>query len=367
MNTYLSPAALAADLAVRDLTDPAGGPHALQTLVAAAGRHLAARWDIGTLWERGERIVSVADNYDRLGYPAGAAARDRRYTRYVAPDRLLRTQTSALIPPALRRLARRPVADVLVVAAGMVYRRDVIDRLHTGMPHQADLWRIRTSGAALTVGDLDEMVAGVLAAVLPGRAWRTIPAVHPYTTAGREIEVAAADGQWVEVGECGLAHPGVLAGAGLAGASGLAMGLGLDRLLMLRKGIDDIRLLRAADPRIAGQMLGLDPYRPVSAQPAARRDVSVACDEVLDDELAGDRVRDALGTDADLVEQVRILSATPAALLPPAAADRLRIGPGQVNLLVRVVLRAPARSIPVPLANRLRDRIHAALHHPSGE
>jgi phenylalanyl-tRNA synthetase alpha chain len=69
-------------------------------------------------------------------------------------------------------------------------------------------------------------------------------------------------GEWIEIGECGLAHPALLAEAGLdPGAwSGLAMGLGLDRLLMLRKSIDDIRLLRAADPRVASQLLDLAPY-----------------------------------------------------------------------------------------------------------
>ncbi|MEV6305310.1 hypothetical protein AB0M02_38260 [Actinoplanes sp. NPDC051861] len=357
----LTPSALAADLAVRDLTDPAGGPHAMQALISLIVSRLRACWGVDVLPARGERIVSVADNYDRLGYPAGAAARDSRYSRYVSPGRLLRTQTSALIPPVLRRLT---AGDHLVVAVGLVYRRDVIDRLHTGMPHQADLWRIRAGGSPLTTGDLDEMIGEVLAAALPGREWRVTPADHPYTTAGREIEVAADDGTWVEVGECGLAHPGVLAGAGLTDVSGLAMGLGLDRLLMLRKGVDDIRLLRAGDPRIASQMMDLAPYRPVSAQPAARRDVSVAADEVLDDELAGDRVREALGEDADLVEEVRVLSVAPAEELPPVAAERLRIGPGQVNLLVRVVLRAPSDSIPVARANGIRDRIHAALHRP---
>ena len=52
--------------------------------------------------------------------------------------------------------------------------------------------------------------------------------------------------------------------------------MGLDRLLMLRKGIPDIRLLRSADPRVAGQMTDLEPYRPVSYLPAVTRDLSVA-------------------------------------------------------------------------------------------
>jgi phenylalanyl-tRNA synthetase alpha chain len=103
--TYLSPAALAADLAVRDLTDPAAGPHALQLLVSAILDAASARWPAATLVvHRGSRVVSVADNYDHLGYAPSAKARDSRYSRYVARDRLLRSQTSALIPGALRAL-----------------------------------------------------------------------------------------------------------------------------------------------------------------------------------------------------------------------------------------------------------------------
>ena len=69
--------------------------------------------------------------------------------------------------------------------------------------------------------------------------------------------------------------PRVLAGpASTRRAPGLAMGLGLDRALMLRKGIGDIRLLRSADPRVADQLLDLEPYRPVSSMPPARRDLS---------------------------------------------------------------------------------------------
>lgn len=68
-----------------------------------------------------------------------------------------------------------------------------------------------------------------------------------------DVPVRHSDGDgWVEVGECGLAARHVLSGAGMSeSVSGIAMGWGLDRLLMLRKGIDDIRLLRAEDPRIA--------------------------------------------------------------------------------------------------------------------
>jgi hypothetical protein len=93
-----SPRALAAALALHDLTDPATGAHCMQQLVDAAAAALAGRWDCEVLLWRGKRVVDVADNYDRLGYPPDGPARDARYTRYVDERRVLRTQTSAAVP-----------------------------------------------------------------------------------------------------------------------------------------------------------------------------------------------------------------------------------------------------------------------------
>ena len=353
--SVLSTAELVRALSLRDLTDPAAGPHAMQLVLAA----IHAALPVSVQVHRASPIVSVADNYDRLGYPADGAARDARYTRYVCDTALLRTQTSALIPPRLRALAAAPPDDIVLSCPGLVYRRDVIDRLHVGEPHQVDLWRIARH--ALGEADLDGMIRAVVTAALPGTRWRTQPALHPYTTHGRQIDVAI-DGEWIEIGECGLASPALLAASGLSAHTGLAMGLGLDRLVMLRKGIDDIRLLRAADPRIAVQLLDLEPYRPVSMMPPVRRDLSVVVAAPLDAEHVGDRVRAALGDRAELVEAVEVMTATAYEQLPAPAIARLGIAPGQWNLLVRVTLRALDRTLTHDECNVLRDDIYAALH-----
>src|SRR5262245_48738582 len=84
-------------LCLRDLTDPAAGPHAMQRLLEQITRSLEVLWSCPVLLHRESPIVSVEDNYDRLHYPPDGAARDARYTRYVSERALLRTQTSAMI------------------------------------------------------------------------------------------------------------------------------------------------------------------------------------------------------------------------------------------------------------------------------
>jgi phenylalanyl-tRNA synthetase alpha chain len=360
MPAMLTSAQLAHDLAITDLSDPAEGPpHAIQLLAELAVSALTSSWGCAARWCRGPRVVTIADNYDHLGYLASAITREASYTRYVDGTRVLRSHSTAMVPTALRQLADDPPDDVLLVCPGIVYRRDAIDWQHSPTPHQVDLWRI--SRKPLGEAAMDEMITVLLGALAPGRESMQQRRDHPYTTAGRQVDVAY-DGGWVEVWECGLADPRVLAGAGLAHRSGLALGMGLDRLLMLRKGIPDIRLLRSADARVASQMLDLAPYRPVSAMPAVRRDLSVAVEAETDDEILGDRIREALGADADAVEDVAILSSTAWEDLPRPAAARLGARPGQRNVLVRVVLRHLERTLTDEEANSLRDRIYAAIH-----
>jgi phenylalanyl-tRNA synthetase alpha chain len=347
-------------LALPDLTDAANGPHALQQLVAEAVAALRDAWHSDVIVHRGHPAVTVSDNYDQLGYAADAAARASRYTRYVTPGRVLRTHTTALVPGLLRSLAPAGHPDALLVCPGLVYRRDSIDRLHVGEPHQLDLWRLRAG--PLGPADLAEMVRVVVGALLPGREHRVRPASHPYTRDGLELEIRSGDA-WVEVAECGVAAREVLDRAGLEPhLAGLAMGVGLDRVLMLRKGIDDIRLLRSADERVVVQMRDLSPYRPVSSQPPVYRDLSLAVRPNVTVEELGDRVRTALGSRAESVEDVELLSATPADALPAQARARLGIGLDQENVLVRVTLRHPTRTLWKEEANALRDEIYAALH-----
>lgn len=328
----------------------------MQILLSDLRHALLATGPTALLEYRGPRVVSIADNYDALRIAAEAVTRERRYTRYVTESTVLRTHTSAMIPRLLRDLAKTLAEDddVVLLAPGIVYRRDCIDRLHTGEPHQLDVWRIARRRAL----SLDRLLATIVSAALPGRPPVLSPAVHPYTVNGQQIE---ADG--VEIGECGVAHPDVLRAAGLPpDTHALALGVGLDRLVMLRKGVPDIRLLRSSDPRVAAQMLDLAPYRPVSTLPSTARDLSIAVSSDADAESLGDRIRHALGERAAAVEEVRIVSETPCATLPPIARDRLGAREDQKNVLLRVVLSDLDRTLTHAEANGLRDIAYAAVH-----
>jgi hypothetical protein len=227
--SYLSTEQLHRDLGVRDLSDPAAGFHALQLLIDRAVERLSSSWGCEVRWCRGPRIVPIEDNYDHLLFAADSITRDARYTRYLDGQRMLRSHSTAMVPPALRRLGSTPADDVLLVCPGVVFRRDLIDWQHTGTPHQLDLWRI--TRRPLRQADMDEMVSLLLDALTAGRPYRQEPRVHPYTLKGRQVDVATDD-RFVEVWECGVAHPAVLRRAGLEGCNGLALGMGLDRLFM---------------------------------------------------------------------------------------------------------------------------------------
>jgi len=188
MPTYLSPLELHNALSIRDLSDPDHGPHAMQSLLHDVVYALREQWNVPERIVRHSPLVSVADNYDRLGFSPADVTRDQRYSRYVSPTVMLRSHTSASIPSLLRSLDPEALLDELWAISGLVYRRDSIDRTHVGTPHQVDLWRV-CSIKSLDSGHLQEMISSLVDAVLPGAEWRAVPAVHPYTREGLQIDV----------------------------------------------------------------------------------------------------------------------------------------------------------------------------------
>ncbi|AJQ94884.1 hypothetical protein [Gynuella sunshinyii] len=352
-------------LTLRDLTDTQQGPHAMQLLITEVQQALEQTWPCYLQRLNHNPVVRTTANYDDLGYPDDGPAREARYSRYLTDNLMLRTQTSSAIPAWLRGWSHGNHPDCLgALSHGLVYRRDSIDRWHTGEPHQLDVWLLLDRE---TCGQQDIVATAVnviFNRVLPDCAITLSDSPHPYTENGLQIDARNPAGEIVEVGECGRISPALLARCGWdpEETTGIAMGIGLDRVLMLRKNIPDIRLLRHQDSRIQAQMQDLEPWQEVSFQPTIKRDLSLAVNEDINVEILGDLVRELLHDQGDLLEEVIIVSETPYLNLPNTAVERLGMRPGQKNVLLRLVMRHPTRSISNPEANLLRNQIYRALH-----
>jgi phenylalanyl-tRNA synthetase alpha chain len=334
------------------LTNPANGIHVINLIVYKIAEVLqTSGYPQPTIW-RSSSITTVANNFDKLYFPQESLSRSPKYTRYLSDDKLLRTHTTAIMPELLSHLH----GEQLIIHPGICYRRDVVDKRHVGEPHQMDVWWI-SKNQNLGREDLVKLIEIILHTVLPGLSYRLNEASHPYTRNGLEIEVLVDD-KWLEVGECGEAHPGLLK----PGYSGLASGWGLDRLAMLVKRIDDIRLLRNTHPQIANQMTNLEVYRSVSNQPSISRDMSIVTGKDTELEDICEKIVKVLDDDVELLESVDILSETHYHQLPQQAIQRLGIQPEQKNFLVRMILRSLHGSITNQHANILRDLVYQKIH-----
>ncbi|KKT61027.1 MAG: Phenylalanyl-tRNA synthetase domain protein [Candidatus Giovannonibacteria bacterium GW2011_GWA2_44_26] len=359
----MSPERLAASLAIPDLTDSKNGIHVINLVVQRVRQALEIACAGVPVEEiRTDPVVSVKENFDDLFFPDNNLGRSSRYTRYVALDKVLRTHTSAAIPGWLKKVARDAVNDTIIVFPGMCYRRDVVDKTHCGEPHQMDVWRVRCGNPRFGRPDLINLIETILNSVVPGYQYRANEVKHPYTINGLEVEVLVNE-NWLEVLECGEAHPVVLRNAGLDPQeySGLALGMGLDRLVMIIKDIDDIRVLRSNDPRIKRQMANLDKFVKVSDQPATKRVLSYSTSTDKTEEDVCEEIRDELGLEAAYIEEIQY-SEILYEQLPAKARENLGIRPDQKNVVVTIVFRSPEGSLQRAMVNEWMQRLYPKLN-----
>lgn len=368
-----TPEAVARALAVTDLTRDDAPKHAINMIVQNVVEKLktAGLGEIRII--RANPVVSVEDNFDKLLFPYDNAGRASTYTRYVDESHVLRTHTSANVPQVFADFYKEfngDIPDTVFVFLGLVYRRDVIDPRHLDVFHQMDIWTLQKNGDRKPMAreDLLRMVSLVFEAVVPNRKMIVLDAVHPYTLQGVEV-YADLDPEnpgktQLEIFEAGLAHPEVLRGAGFDPEkySGLASGFGLDRFVMALKEIPDIRFLRSQEPRIAAQMLNTEKFKEVSGMPPISRDMSYCVPESDTEEDINESIKDAFGDKAFLVENVKIISRTKYADLPPVAREKLGAEPGQDNVLVNIMLRHPDSTLTKKEANALYDEVYPKLH-----
>ena len=351
-------------LELNDLTELKHPAHAIGLLLDEVLEGLKARGWPDAQVLRGPRIVSAQENYGLLGYDPAEVTLGSEHTRWVDEHSLLRTQTTSQIPKALQQAAQNRKAGelILLAAPGITFRRDSRDRWHCAEPHQMDIWVLGDPQLS-TREHLLRLVADILECSVPGMSWIYQSSPHHYTEGGIEVNLLL-DKQPIEVLECGCIARSLLQRLGVDPAKhgGLALGMGLDRLTMLRKGIPDIRLLRDPNERVQAQLHDLLPWKAVSRLPSISRDISLAVTPGLSEEVLTEKMLLAAGDNAAWIEEMHIKGRWAMADLPVQAIERLGLLPGQENVLLRVVLRDCSRSITTLEANALYERIQSALH-----
>ena len=196
----------------------------------------------------GPEIEDDYHNFDALNLPPNHPARASPDTFMVENGLLLRSQTSSVQV----RTMEKQQPPIRIIAPGRVYRNDY-DMTHTPMFHQVEglLVEEHTSFAELK-GVLNEFLLKFFEEELEVR-FR--PSYFPFTEPSAEVDLRRKGGKWLEVLGCGMVHPNVLKNVGIDTDRyvGYAFGMGVERLTMLRYGVNDLRAFFENDLRFLKQ------------------------------------------------------------------------------------------------------------------
>lgn len=198
----------------------------------------------------GNEIVSEEENFESLNMDADHPARDTQDSFYLNNHYLLRTQMSAVQVPEMRRRMKAGQIPIRIIAPGKTYRRES-DQTHAPMFHQLEAVMVDSQTTFTDLkGILDYFAKRLFGSQVETR-FR--PHYFPYTEPSAELDihwkgVTSGEGKqtgWLEFGGCGMIHPEVLRRSGINPKiyQGWAFGMSIERPIMLRKQIPDLRRL----------------------------------------------------------------------------------------------------------------------------
>jgi phenylalanyl-tRNA synthetase alpha chain len=195
----------------------------------------------------GPEIEDNYHNFEALNIPDYHPARAMHDTFYIDADRLLRTHTSNV----QIRYMKQHQPPIAIIAPGRVYRCDS-DMTHTPMFHQVEGLLI---DERVTFADLKGLLQDFIRNFFnKDLQVRFRPSYFPFTEPSAEVDIMGQNG-WLEILGCGMVHPNVLKNVGIDSEryTGLAFGMGVERLAMLKYGIDDLRMFFENDIRFLEQ------------------------------------------------------------------------------------------------------------------
>jgi phenylalanyl-tRNA synthetase alpha chain len=196
----------------------------------------------------GPEIEDEYHNFTALNMPADHPARAMHDTFYLESGHLLRTHTS---PVQIRAMQSRG-APIRLIAPGRVYRCDS-DLTHTPMFTQVEGLAVDRN---ISFANLKYLLYEFLSSFFERQVkLRFRPSYFPFTEPSAEVDVLSESGRWLEILGCGMVHPNVLNNVGIDPEEfqGYAFGMGVERLAMLRYGVDDLRLFFDSDLRFLRQ------------------------------------------------------------------------------------------------------------------
>jgi phenylalanyl-tRNA synthetase alpha chain len=259
------------DVTMANDRHPIGGRHPLTTLMERIAEVFVA---MGYEVAEGPEIEAEWYNFDALNIPPDHPARSMQDTFFIeSPDSgiVLRTQTS---PIQIRAMLERDL-PIYVISPGRVFRTDELDATHTPVFHQVEGLAV---DRGITMGDLKGTLDHFATAMFgEGIVTRLRPSFFPFTEPSAEVDLqcfvcrGASVGDpanpcrtcgsegWIEWGGCGMVNPRVLRAVGIDTAeySGFAFGMGIERTLMFRNGVTDMRHMVEGDVRFT-QAFGLE-------------------------------------------------------------------------------------------------------------
>jgi phenylalanyl-tRNA synthetase alpha chain len=232
-----------------------GHKHLLSQMIAEINGIFA---EIGFVFAEGPERELIAYNFDALNVPKDHPSRDMQDTFYLAgkPEEVMRTHTS----PVQVRYMQNHEMPIKMICPGKVFRNEATDATHEAQFFQLEGLMVDKD---ISLGHMKGVLEYFFSRFFGGEvSVRFRPSFFPFVEPGVEIDMMIApnpdnklSGKWIEIMGAGMVHPNVLKAAGVDASiyQGFAFGCGVDRLAVLKYGIDDIRLMYNGDLRFVNQ------------------------------------------------------------------------------------------------------------------
>ena len=245
-----------------------GHIHPISSLIREANKIF---FEMGFEFAEGPLLEDEWHNFDALNVPKDHPARDMQDTFFIKdePGMVLRTHTSPVQIRYMQEQIKKGIEPPYrIIVPGKVFRNEATD-----ITHEAEFFQIEglAVGENVSLAHLKGTIEQFFKALFSGTSVeiRFRPSFFPFTEPSVEVDMRLPAGRqgssegipeklrdrWIEMMGAGMVHPNVLKNAGVDSEKyqGFAFGMGLDRLAMLRWGIDDVRLMHSADLRFINQ------------------------------------------------------------------------------------------------------------------